>query len=85
MKTFRHIVQAPEGIHARPATILSQEARKYKSKVMIEHDGVKVNAADIMALFRLRASQGSDIIFTIEGEDEEKSAEELRKFCQKNL
>lgn len=85
MKTFRHTVQVPEGIHARPATILSQEARKYKSKIIIEHDGVRVNATDLMALFRLRANQGSNVIFMVEGEDEEKAAEELSKFCKKNI
>ncbi len=85
MKTFRHVVQSPEGIHARPATILSQEARKYKSKIMIEYDGIRVNASDIISLFRLRANQGSNIVFTIEGEDEVETAEKLKQFCQENL
>lgn len=85
MKTFRYIVQSPEGIHARPATILSQEIRKYKSKIMLEHDGVRVNASDIISLFKLRANQGSNIIFTIEGEDEVEATEKLKQFCQDNL
>lgn len=85
MKTFDYVVQAPEGIHARPATILSQEVRKYKSRIMIEHDGVRVNASDIISLFRLRANQGSNIIFIIEGEDEAEAEKKLREFCQKNL
>lgn len=85
MKTFDYVVQVPEGIHARPATILSQEVRKYKSRIMIEHDGVRVNAADIISLFKLRASQGSNIIFMIEGEDETEAEKKLKEFCQKNL
>lgn len=60
MRSFEYVVKAPEGIHARPATLLAQEARKYKSKIKVEHGDVIVNAADIIALFRLRANQGGE-------------------------
>lgn len=85
MKTFNYVVTVAEGVHARTATVLSQAAAKYTSKITVAHDGVEVNAADTLSLFKLRASQGANLVFTVEGKDEVEAAEGLKAFCEENL
>lgn len=89
MKTFEYVLQTEEGIHARPATKLAQEAAKYNEcKIVASHDGVEVNATDVLSLFKLRANKGDAILFIIEGEnaaDEEKAAQALQAFCKEIL
>lgn len=85
MRQFHYNVRAVVGLHARPAMILAQKASKYKSRIDISYKGKTVNAKNVMELLTLRAYQGADVVFTIEGEDEELSASELLEFCEKNI
>ena len=41
----------------------------------------KANVKNVMELMGLKAGQGAEIHFTIEGEDEEQAAEELTALC----
>src|SRR5690625_2420307 len=75
-------VTTETGIHARPATLLVQEASKYSSDVQLEFQEKQVNAKSIMGVMSLGISQNSNFTIITEGHDEEeamKGMEELFK------
>ena len=71
------------GIHARPATLLAQEAGKFKSEIFIAKDGIEVNAKSIMGIMMIAAEQGSVLILTIKGDDEKEAATALKNIFNK--
>ena len=85
MEQFDFIVQIPVGIHARPAMLMSKEAARFQSRIQIQNGPVKANAKNMASLLTLRAYQGDNVHFLIEGEDEQEAAEALREFCNNNL
>lgn len=71
------------GIHARPATLLAQEAGKFKSEIFIAKDGIEVNAKSIMGIMMIAAEQGSVLILTVKGSDEKEAAKALKNIFNK--
>ena len=57
------------GIHARPAALLVKAASRYGSLILLEKDGVKVNAKSIMGLLTLEGAYGSTIVIHAQGVD----------------
>lgn len=71
------------GIHARPATLLAQEAGKFKSNIFISKDGIEVNAKSIMGIMMIAAEQGSTLHISIDGVDEKEAALALKNIFSK--
>lgn len=85
MKKFEYVVTDLLGIHARPAGLLVKEVKNYKSTVMLEKDGKKVDATRLMAVMSLGVKKDQTVAVTIEGEDEEAACEGLERFFKENL
>ena len=85
MKEFKHIINDPLGLHARPAGMLVKAAAGYASAVTIEAPTGKADAKRIMAVMRLAAKQGMELTVTCEGADEEAAATGLQAFLKENL
>lgn len=58
------------GMHARAASIFVKTAEKFKCKVEMEKDGVRVNAKSIMGILMLAAPLGSIIKILTDGDNE---------------
>jgi phosphocarrier protein HPr len=65
------------GMHARAASVFVKTAEKYKCRVEMEKDGVRVNAKSIMGILMLAAPVGSVIRLITEGEKEAECLKEL--------
>lgn len=75
-KTF--LITAEAGVHARPATILVNEAVKFQSKTVVKmNDKQPVNLKSIMGVMSLGINNGSTITIICEGVDEVKAMEAL--------
>ncbi len=61
------------GMHARAATKLVQIAQKFRSKIIIEVNGMEADAKSILGLLTLAAPVGTKLLIKAEGEDEEKA------------
>ena len=85
MKQFEYTVTEPVGIHARPAGLLTKEAKKYKSTIMLTKGGKSVNVLKLMALMGLGVKCGDTVSVTVEGEDEETAAPAMEAFYKANL
>ena len=85
MIEFVYTIKDPEGIHARPAGLLSKEGRKYKSAITVEKDGTAVNVLKLMALMKLGVKCGETVTVRVEGEDEAVAGPAMEEFFKANL
>lgn len=70
-KTF--LITAESGIHARPATILVNEAIKYDSEIFLKMGSKEINLKSIMGVMSLGINNGSQVTIKCEGQDAEKA------------
>lgn len=85
MKQFSYIIKDENGLHARPAGMLTKEAKKYQSAVTISCNGKSAAAGKLMAIMAMGVKRGDNVEVTIEGADEDTAAAELQKFFRENL
>jgi phosphocarrier protein len=85
MKEFKHVINDPMGMHARPAGMLVKAVAGYASKITVTAPTGTADAKRLMGLMRLAAKQGMELTISIEGPDEEKAATELQAFLAENL
>ena len=80
MRSFMYTIKAPVGMHARHAGLLVKETSRYQSDITFTKGDRSVNAKGILALMGLGVIQGDLVKITIEGEDEDIAATELKNF-----
>ena len=85
MKEFKHVINDPLGLHARPAGQLVKACAGYACSVTVTAPTGKADARRLMALMKLAAKQGMELTVTVDGADEEKAAAELQAFLAANL
>ena len=68
------VVSDPVGLHARPATILVNQASKFASNVKLVYNGKEVNLKSIMGVMSLGVPTKA-----AEGEDEKDVIESIAK------
>ena len=85
MKSFTYVIKDEIGLHARPAGMLVNEAKKYTSKITIGLNGKSVDARKLMGVMSLGVKNGDKITVEVEGDDEVTAAENVEKFLQANV
>ena len=85
MKAISFTVQSPEGLHARPAGMLTKKLKEYTCDVTISKGDTAVNARKLFAIMTLLVKAGDNIVMTFDGADEELAAEEVLTFLKENL
>ncbi len=73
------------GLHARPAAHLVKVAGQYKSDIKIIKDGYEVNGKSIMGVMMLAAEPGSEVLFIIDGKDEQDALNGIQDLFDKNF
>ncbi len=71
MKQLEIVIHNPTGLHARPAKIFVNIAKKYKSNIRVYNGEKKANAKSMISLLTLGVESGSSIRIEADGEDEE--------------
>ena len=77
------VVSDPVGLHARPATILVNQASKFTSNIKLVYNGKEVNLKSIMGVMSLGVGQGSDVTISAEGADEKEAMEAIVETMKK--
>lgn len=67
-----------KGLHARASARFAETASAFAAEIWVSRDSMTVNAASIMGLLMLAASQGSEIALSAQGADAEAAVEALR-------
>ena len=66
-----------QGLHARPAALFVQMAKRFASRVTVKKGRKIVDGKSIMGLLTLAAKQGSRISITTDGADASDALEQL--------
>ena len=74
-----------QGLHARPASLFVQSAKRFASKVTVKKGRKIVDGKSIMGLLTLAARQGSRISITTSGPDATAALERLITLLNKPL
>ncbi len=68
---FKAIVKDPVGLHARPASVMVQEANKFESEITISSGDKSGNLKSIMSIMALGVKTQEEITISAEGADAE--------------
>jgi phosphocarrier protein len=85
MTNFTYTITDKLGIHARPAGLLVQEAKKFTSDITLKHEEKTIDLKHLFKLMGIRVKQGQDVEITCNGNDEQEAAMALREFLQSHL
>ena len=66
-------VQNKTGLHARPASEFVKKASTFNSSIFIEFKDRSINAKSIVGILSAGIGDGSKLVLTAEGEDEEEA------------
>lgn len=78
-------VTNPEGIHARPASLLVKVAANYKSDFFIHSHGYQINGKSILGVLTLAAECGAELELEFSGEDEVQAMESILLLFKNNF
>lgn len=79
--TVRHKV----GLHARPASVFVQTAKKFASDITVTHGERSANAKSILTVLTLGAHQGAVITIQAEGPDAGEALSALEQLINDNF
>lgn len=77
MKQLDLTILNKTGLHARPAREFVNVAKKFKSKIKVQHGKKKVNAKSLISVLTLGVKSGGTISLEVDGEDEALALEAL--------
>jgi phosphoenolpyruvate-protein phosphotransferase len=73
-------IQNPTGMHARPAALLVQLAKKFNGQIELHLNGNKANAKSVVSIMGLEIAFGSEIAVKATGSDGQKAVTEISTF-----
>lgn len=73
MKQIELVIQNQTGLHARPAKVLVNLAKQFKSNISLQYGGKKANAKSMVSVLTLGAVRGSELLIQADGVDEEQA------------
>jgi phosphocarrier protein len=85
MQEITLVVEHKVGLHARPAALFVQTAKKFKSDILVRKDEREVNAKSILSILGLGAGQGAVITIKANGEDEGAAVQALHELVKNNF
>ena len=74
-----------QGLHARPAALFVQTAKRFESRVTVKKGRKIVDGKSIMGLLTLAANAGSRIVVVTEGPDASDALEQLTRLVTEPL
>ena len=71
------MVSNPQGLHARPATLLVRKAASFKSDIGLEYMGKKANIKSLIGILSLGVGPNNIVKVMANGADEKLALEEI--------
>jgi phosphocarrier protein FPr len=63
------LVSNPAGLHARPASVLAHQAKRFRCAVHLRHGDNSANAKSLVAIMNLNIKQGDKVVIIAQGHD----------------
>jgi phosphotransferase system HPr (HPr) family protein len=75
----------PVGLHARPASLFVQTAKKFQADITVSLGGKVKNAKNMLGVLTLGASQGALIKIEAQGDDADQALAALQSLVEDNF
>ena len=85
MQEFIYTIKDEIGIHARPAGNLVKIAKESQSETIMECRGKTADIKKIFSILSLSVKCGDSVKITVSGEDEQSTAEKIKRYLSENL
>ena len=85
MKQIELVIQNQTGLHARPAKVLVNLAKQFKSSISLLYGAKKANAKSMVSVLTLGATKGSNITLQADGADEEQALADIEAAIRAGL
>lgn len=80
------LVRNPTGLHARPAALFVQTAKRFEeTRIEVTKDGVTRDAKSILGVLTLAVTQGTTITLRAEGPEAEEAIQALVEAVESGL
>ncbi len=79
------VVPNPQGLHARPAAVLANLAKRFRSDLQLMRGDEQVNAKSVVALMTMQVARGDMVRFRGTGEDAEQAVAALAEALSEGL
>jgi phosphocarrier protein FPr len=79
------VIPNPIGLHARPAAVLVNLAKKYQSHVYLHRGSDRANAKSVVALMNLQVGHGATVTLEAQGTDAKEAITELTEAVRSGL
>jgi len=79
------ILGSKSGLHARPAAVFVQHAKRFQSQITLSKNDKTVNAKSMLSVLSLGAEQGDQVVLKANGEDAELAADKLASLLEEDL
>lgn len=79
------VVTSPNGLHARPATLLVKQAQAFDAEIKISLDGRTANAKSILSVLMLSAVHGAEVNLSVRGSDAEEALQTITALFASNF
>lgn len=78
------VISNPTGLHARPASMLTQFVKDFDEQILLKYDTIEADPKSIISLLAAGIKPGTEITVEVTGENEQETGEKLMSFL-KNL
>lgn len=85
MKQVELVIQNQTGLHARPAKVLVNLAKQFKSNISLLHGAKKANAKSMVSVLTLGAGKGSNVTLVVDGADEDQALADVEAAIRAGL
>ena len=85
MQEITIVVQHKVGLHARPAALFAQTAKKFQSDIVVFNNDRKADAKSILSILTLGANQGAVVTIKATGQDEGEAVQALQQLIEGNF
>ena len=85
MKEIEIVIHNPTGLHARPAKVLVNLAKQFKSDISVQNGEKRANAKSMVSVLTLGVVKGTCVRIQANGEDEDTAIAEIEKAIHTGL
>lgn len=85
MSKIQLTVHHKAGLHARPASLFVQNAKRFDADIKVIYENDQANAKSILEVLALGAGQGAEITIQSEGIDSDEALDSLKTLIENNF
>ncbi len=78
-------VVTADGVHARPANLLSRLASRYQSHIFIVRDHDRFDCKSILEVMMIAATKGTELLVEADGDDAEQAVAAIAQLIERDF